>query len=317
MTDLAPPAISAHGAQKKAWPPLPLAGWRETYATLHLWTQIVGKIRLALSPSLNHWWGSTLYVSPRGLTTGTMYQGTRAFVIEFDFRQHVLRVDTADGTQRRFALAPKSVADFYREVLALLDSLHIAVKINPWPQELPAPTRFDLDRTHAAYDPHSAERFWRILLQADRLFTQFRAEFIGKSSPSHFFWGSFDLAVTRFSGRRAPARPGADAITRAAYSHEAISAGFWPGSGNIEDAAFYAYAAPEPHGFRTGRTGSARVQPEAAFYNEPTQGFVLMYDAVRTAADPDAMVLDFLRSTYRLGAALGDWDRAALESPLP
>ena len=291
-----------------AWPPLPLSAWRDTYATLHRWVQIVGKVRLRLSPPLNHWWGGTLYVSPRGLTTGTIYQGTRAFVIEFDFIEHVLHVRTADDEHGSLKLKPKSVADFYSELMALLASLNIAVAINPWPQEIPEPTRFDEDREHAAYDARYAQDFWRVLLQADRLFTQFRAEFIGKASPSHFFWGSFDLAVTRFSGRPAPARPDADAITRSAYSHEVISAGFWPGSGNIDDAAFYVYAAPEPKGFSV-----AKVQPDAAFYNEPTKGFVLMYEAVRTAADPDAMALDFLRSTYRLGATLGHWDCANLE----
>ena len=305
MTDLAEPAALTAA---DIWPPLPLAAWRDTYATLHLWTQIVGKIRVRLSPPLNHWWGSTLYVSPRGLTTGTLYKGSRAFAIEFDFLAHVLRVQTADGEQQSLPLVAKSVAEFYRELIDLLGSLNLAVAINPWPQEIPAPTRFDEDRVHAAYDARYVGNFWRILLQADRLFTQFRADFIGKASPSHFFWGSFDLAVTRFSGRPAPARTGADAVTRAAYSHEVISAGFWPGSGNIEGAAFYAYAAPEPNGFKTGR-----VQPDCAFYNEPTQGFVLMYDAVRAAADPDAMVLDFLRRTYRLGATLGGWDRAQLE----
>ena len=295
---------------ERLWPALPLAAWADTYATLHRWVQIVGKIRLRLSPPVNHWWQSTLYVSPRGLTTGTIYYGARAFVIEFDFIEHALRIHTAEGAARSLALAPKSVAAFYEELMALMRSLNIELQLNLWPQELPNPVRFDQDREHEAYDPTYAQDFWTILLQADRLFNRFRAEFIGKASPSHFFWGSFDLAVTRFSGRRAPARPGADAMTREAYSHEVISAGFWPGSGNIDGAAFYAYAAPEPAGFSAGA-----VQPEVAFYNPPTQGFVLMYDAVRTADDPDRMVLDFLRSTYRLGADLGRWNVADLERP--
>jgi hypothetical protein len=292
----------------EAWPSLPLEEWKDTYATLHMWTQIVGKVRLVQSAPINHWWQVPLYVTPRGLTTSIVPHGTGAFEIDFDFLDHRLLVRTDTGATRALALAPRSVADFYRELMDTLRALHLPVEIHARPDEVPNPIPFAEDETHASYDPEWAQRHWRILVQADRVFKRFRAEFLGKCSPVHFFWGSFDLAVTRFSGRRAPDRPEADAITREAYSHEVISHGFWPGSGNVAEAAFYAYAAPEPDGL-PGRA----IRPEAAFYNPETSGFILRYDDVRRAADPDRTLLDFLQSTYEAGAELAGWDRAALE----
>jgi hypothetical protein len=291
-------------------PPLPLPEWQATYATLHLWTQVVGKVRLALSPPVNHWWSVALYVTARGLTTSPIPCGTRTFAVTFDFLDHVLRIETSEGATSTLDLSPRPVRDFYREFLAALGALGIAVTIWPMPQELPHPIRFDEDATHASYDPEYAQRCWRILVQADRVFQRFRARFVGKSSPVHFFWGSFDLAVTRFSGRRAPERPGADRVTREAYSHEVISAGFWPGTpgGAVQEPAFYAYAAPEPGGLR-----DVAVRPDGARYERELGEFILPYDAVRTAADPDAAVLDFLQSTYEAAADLARWDRAALE----
>jgi hypothetical protein len=299
-------------ARAEVWPSLPLEEWADTYATLHLWTQIVGKIRLVQSPRVNHFWQVPLYVSARGLTTTAIPHGTRNFEIEFDFIAHQLCIRTSDGETRQLALAPRSVADFYRELMQTLDSLGLAVKIRAVPDELPNPIPFADDHEHASYDPEYANRHWRILAQADRVFKEFRARFTGKVSPVHFFWGSFDLAVTRFSGRPAPPRAGADSITREAYSHEVISHGFWPGSGNIQMPAFYSYAAPEPAGFP-----QTPISPAAAFYNPETGGFILPYDDVRKAVEPERMLSEFLQSTYEAAANLAKWDRAALERTTP
>jgi len=291
-----------------SWPALPLEAWQDTYATLHMWTQIVGKVRLALSPRLNHWWEVPLYVNSRGLTTSPIPYQDIIFEVQFDFIQHKLFIDTSHATQRVLALEPKSVAEFYREFMAALRSLGIDVKIWHMPVEIPNPIPFDQDTQHASYDPEYANRFWRILLACDSIFKEFRCGFVGKSSPVHFFWGSFDLAVTRFSGRRAPERPGADVITKEAYSHEVISAGFWPGGGDIKGAAFYAYAAPEPPGF-----AQAPVRPARASYHSGIHEFLLMYDDVRLAESPRTVLLAFLQSTYDAGADLGNWNRAELE----
>ncbi|MBN9510657.1 MAG: hypothetical protein J0I21_16295 [Alphaproteobacteria bacterium] len=298
-----------------AWPDLPYPPWRETAATLQLWTQIVGKIRLTLTPWLNHGWQVPLYVTARGLGTSAIPIGHDIFEMEFDFIDHRLVVRTSRGAVRTLPLAPQSVADFYAGTMALLHGLGIAVTINAMPNEVPNPLRFSQDRTHAAYDDAAAHRFWRALIAADRVFKQFRSGFLGKASPVHFFWGSFDLAVTRFSGRAAPPHPGGvpglpDAVTREAYSHEVSSAGFWPGNDAFPHAAFYAYAYPEPPGFR-----DRAVTPGARF--EPGLGeFILPYETVRAAADPDALLLDFLSTTYAAAADAGGWNRAALECPL-
>jgi hypothetical protein len=303
-------------ARKTPWPELPTAAWRETYATLHLWTQIVGKIRLAREPWLNHSWHVTLYVTGRGLTTSPIPDGTRTFQIDFDFIDHHLRISTSDGATRQFALAGKSVASFYAAVMADLAELGIDIAIDEMPNELPEPIRFSQDNLHASYDPDAVQRFFQILVNADRVFKQFRTGFLGKASPVHFFWGSFDLAVTRFSGRRAPRHPGgvphlSDEVACEAYSHEESSAGFWPGSGAIDYPAFYCYAYPEPAGFRT-----TRVRPDAAFFSEALGEFILPYDAVRSAAQPDQALLEFLQSTYEAAANAAKWDRDALECPL-
>ena len=292
------------------WPELPLEAWRDTYATLHMWTQIVGKVRLALSPKLNHWWEVPLYVTSRGLTTSPIPYDGGIFEIQFDFIHHRLVIHTNWDLERVMALSPRSVADFYREFMECLAALGIQVKIWKMPCEVPNPIPFDRDTEHASYDPEYANRFWRILVSTDEIFKEFRARFIGKSSPVHFFWGSFDLAVTRFSGRRAPPREGADSITREAYSHEVISAGFWPGGGDIKGAAFYAYAAPEPAGF-----AQAPVRPEVAFYHSQMHEFFLMYDLVRRAPSPKTALMEFLESTYDAGASLGNWNREELERP--
>jgi hypothetical protein len=292
------------------WPELPLAAWEDTYQTLHMWTQIVGKVRLALFPRLNHWWGVTLYVSPVGLTTASIPYGDRCFEIEFDFRKHELRIEMDDGRVRILALKPRSVADFYAEFRAALSELGIAVKIWPMPCELANPITFDKDTVHSAYDREYVQRFWRILVESDAVFKEFGARFLGKASPSHFFWGSFDLATTRFSGRRAPDRPDADSITREAYSHEVISAGFWPGGGAVRGPAYYAYAAPEPPGF-----AAQKVNPAEAYYHPEMKEFILMYDDVRKAAAPGAALLEFLQTTYGAGAETGKWDRKQLERP--
>lgn len=294
------------------WPSLLLAEWQETYQTLHLWTQIIGKIRMALAPQVNHWWHSTLYVTPRGLTTSTIPYKTGNFQINFDFLDHQLRIETSDGMTKIIALAPRSVADFYQAVMSTLSAIGIDVQIWTVPQEVAEPIPFEQDHKHAAYNPEYAQRFWRILVQADRVMTLFRSQYAGKCSPVHFFWGSFDLAVTRFSGRRAPEHPGgvpnmADWVTREAYSHEVSSCGFWFG-GDSTEALFYAYAYPEPEGFK-----DYPVQPQAAFYSSQMKEFILPYEAVRQADEPDTTLLAFLQSTYEAAAHLGNWDRAALE----
>jgi hypothetical protein len=295
------------------WPELPTAAWRDSYATLHLWTQIIGKIRLTRAPWLNHSWHVTLYVTPRGLTTSPVPDGARSFQIDFDFIDHVLRISTSDGAERQFSLPGKSVASFYAATMVTLTELDISVTIDEMPNELPDPIRFSEDNVHASYDPDAVGRFLQILVNCDRVFKQFRTGFLGKASPVHFFWGSFDLAVTRFSGRRAPRHPGGvphlpDAVAHEAYSHEVSSAGFWPGSGAIDYPAFYCYAYPEPAGFR-----ATKVRPDAAFFSEPVGEFILPYDAVRTAVDPDQALLEFLQSTYEAAAISAKWDRDALE----
>jgi len=299
-----------------AWPELPLAAWRDTCETLHLWTQVVGKIRYARSPWLNHSWHVALYVTTRGLTTSPIPDGTRSFQIDFDFIDHLLRISTSEGAERQFALAGNSVASFYESVIAALAELGIRLTIDEMPNELPDPICFSQDNQHAAYDAGAVRKFFQILSNSDRVFKQFRTGFIGKASPVHFFWGSFDLAVTRFSGRRAPRHPGGvpnlpDAVACEAYSHEVSSAGFWPGSGAIDYPAFYSYAYPEPPGYRT-----TKVQPVAASFNETLGEFILPYDAVRTAKDPDRALLEFLQSTYDAAANAGKWDRDALECAL-
>jgi hypothetical protein len=296
-----------------AWPALPLDSWRDTYATLHMWTQIVGKTRLALAPMENHWWQVTLYVTERGLTTSSIPFGNRTFAVDFDFLEHNLTVRTSDGMGRELQLAPRSVADFYADYLAMLRSLGLEVKIWPVPVEVETSIRFLEDRSHASYDAESATRLWRLLTQTDRVLKRFRGRFLGKASPVHFFWGGFDLAATRFSGRRAPPYPGGipnvgNWVMQEAYSHECSSVGFWPGGGPIPEPVFYAYAYPEPDGFR-----DYPVKPAAARYSQEMREFVLPYDAVRTAADPDEALLDFAQTTYVAAADRGNWDRAALE----
>jgi hypothetical protein len=300
-------------ALQAVWPELPTAAWRDTYATLHLWSQIVGKIRLALTPWLNHSWHVALYVTARGLTTSPIQHGARSFQIDFDLIDHSLRIATNDGATREFALAGQSVASFYAAIMAALARLGIDIAIEDMPSELPDPIPFSQDRQHAAYDGDAVRRFHQILVNADRVFKQFRTGFLGKASPVHFFWGSFDLAVTRFSGRRAPRHPGGvphlpDEVACEAYSHEESSAGFWPGSGAIDYPAFYSYTYSEPAGFRT-----AKVRPDAAFFSEALGEFILPYDAVRTAARPDQALLEFLQSTYEAAAICAKWDRDALE----
>ena len=295
------------------WPSLPYSAWQDTYSTLHMWTQIVGKIRMALAPKLNHWWHSTLYVTPRGLTTSTIPYKNLNFQIDFDFLDSQLSIVTSSGITKRIALAPRSVADFYQNLMSVLSEIGIEVQIWTMPQEVAEPIPFEQDDRHTAYDPEYARRFWQILVQVDRIMTEFRSRFIGKSSPVHFFWGSFDLAVTRFSGRSAPEHPGgvpnmADWVTREAYSHEVSSCGFWPGGGSVVEPVFYAYAYPAPEGFR-----DYPIQPQEAFYSSQMQEFILPYAAVRQSDDPDAMLLTFLQSTYEAAANLGHWERAALE----
>ena len=299
---------------RRIWPELPsLSDWKDTCATVHLWTQVVGKVRLEVGPDLNHWWGVALYVTPRGLTTGPMPSASGTFQIDFDFIAHALHVITSDGRSQSFDLEPMSVAEFYRRTMDALDALGLDVSIWPVPVELPEVTPFEEDEQHASYDADAVHAFWRALVAADRVFTAFRARFLGKSSPSHFFWGAFDLAVTRFSGRPAPKHPGgypnvADWVMHEAYSHEVASAGFWPGTGGLGEAAFYAYAYPTPDGF-----ADADVEPEAAYFFGDLGEFVLPYEAVRTTDDPDAALMAFLESTYAATADLAGWDRAALE----
>jgi len=295
------------------WPELPYAAWKDTCATLQLWLQIVGKIRLAFMPWLNHSWHVTLRVSARGLATPLIPTATRDFQIELDFIDHTLWIRTADGHVRQVMLRPVSVAEFYADVMIALSELGISVRIDEMPNEIPDAIPFSRDRVHAAYDPDFANRFWRVLLRAHDAFSRFRTSFLGKASPVHFFWGSFDLAVTRFSGRRAPPHPGgiphlADAVVREAYSHEVSSAGFWPGGGPIDYAAFYSYAYPAPEGFAV-----APVRPAQAFFSKELGEFLLPYDAVRAAPDPDAALMEFLQSTYEAAANAAKWDRANLE----
>jgi hypothetical protein len=297
--------------EDNAWPPLPYADWAETCATLHLWSQIVGKVRLARTPWLNHSWQTPLYLSPRGLTTGIIHHGTRALDLEFDFVDQQLVIRT-DGPVATVALKPMSVAGFHAEVMAALEQVGTPVRIHGAPNELPEATPFVEDVEPRAYDAAAAERFWRVLSQADRVFRRFRTGFLGKASPVHFFWGSFDLAVTRFSGRPAPPHPGGvpnlpDSVAREAYSHEVSSAGFWPG-GPGQDAAFYAYAYPAPAGF-----AEARVEPAAARFDAGLGEFLLPYEAMRTAPDPEAALMAFLETTYAAAADLAGWDRAHLE----
>ena len=300
-----------------AWPALPFAEWEDTATTLHMWTQIAGKIRLTLSPWTNHSWHVTLYVTSRGLTTSPIPYGFHTFEIRFDFIDHELRILKSDGAVRTVKLQSQSVAKFYRAVMKALNDLELPIKINMLPNEIPNPIPFDRDEEHRAYDPEYANRFWRVLVQSDRVFKEFRARFCGKCSPVHFFWGSFDLAVTRFSGRPAPPHPGGiphlpDAITREAYSQEESSLGFWPGNAGAPTPIFYSYTYPEPPGFT-----EAKVQPAAAFYDPNFREFMLPYDVVRTAERPDEMLLEFAQSTYDAASILGKWDRVALEEVKP
>ena len=295
------------------WPELPFSAWKETCATLQLWIQIAGKVQLALTPWLNHSWHVTLRVNARGLSTPLISDGIHDFQIEFDFLDHVLWIRTADGHLRQLMLRPMPVAEFHAELLHLLGQLGIRATIDSMPNEIPDAIPFDRDTAHRSYDREYAQAFWRVMLRAHEVFSHFRTGFLGKASPVHFFWGSFDLAVTRFSGRRAPLHPGGiphlpDSVTREAYSHEESSAGFWPGGGPIDYPAFYSYAYPMPEGF-----ASAPVQPAAAFFSQELGEFLLPYDAVRTAADPKQILLDFLQSTYAAAADLARWDRGALE----
>lgn len=300
------------------WPSLPIDAWRETHDTLHRWTQIVGKVRVQQGPWINHSWGATLYVTTRGMTTGPMpappsQQGARTFAIDFDFVEHRLIIHASDGAERSLPLAPQSVADFYAQLMRALEEMGLGVAIHERPNEVAEATPFAEDHAHAAYDADFANRFWRVLAQTDRIFREFRARFIGKVSPVHYFWGAPDLAVTRFSGREAPTHPGGfpnlpDWITREAYSHEVSSAGFWAGGEPLPYPLFYSYAYPTPDGFT-----EASVQPDEAFYSDDMSEFVLPYDAVRQADAPDEMLLAFLESTYAAAADLGEWNRAALE----
>ncbi|HEX8282142.1 MAG TPA: DUF5996 family protein [Pyrinomonadaceae bacterium] len=304
--------LNATGDGAGAWPGLRFEEWRETCATLHMWTQVVGKVRLAQAPHVNHWWQVPLYVSARGLTTTAVPYGPRVFQIDFDFIAHRLRIETGEGDSRELALAPRTVADFYREFTARMGELGLDVKIWTTPVEVENPVPFERDEGHKSYDPEYANRFWRALVHADRVFQKFRSRFTGKCSPVHFFWGSFDLAVTRFSGRPAPTHPGspgvADSVTREAYSHEVSSAGFWPGGAALPEPIFYSYAYPEPEGFK-----DSPARPERASYNNDFKEFVLPYEAVRASADPERDLLDFLQDTYEAAATRGNWDRAALE----
>jgi hypothetical protein len=295
------------------WPELPYNAWRESCTTLHLWTQIVGKIRLAKTLWVNHSWQATLYVTPRGLTTSPIPDGSRQFQIDFDFIDHRLLIQSSDGKTRSFALAPMAVAAFHARLMGALDEMGIEVHIHGSPNEVVEPIRFDEDRAHAAYDSDYVNRFWRVLLQADRILKQFRARYTGKCSPVQLFWGSFDLAVTRFSGRAAPPHPGGiphlpDRVTREAYSQEVSSAGFWPGGGATDYAAFYAYAYPVPEGF-----AAAAIQPAASFFHPVAGEFLLPYEAVRRSVDPEGDILAFLQSTYEAAADLAAWNRAWLE----
>ena len=291
------------------WPPLPYEEWQDTYATLHMWTQIVGKVAVAHAAPINHSWGTALLVTARGLRTAVLSHGERSFTIAFDFVAHELVIEAADGARRTLALAPRSVAEFYGEIMGALAAMGLPVRIWSTPVEIPSPIPFERDTVHHSYEPELANRFWRILVQVHRVFEACRCGFVGKCSPVHFFWGSFDLAVTRFSGRPAPPREGPK-FMRDAYSHEVISHGFWPGSGPVLEPAFYAYAVPEPDGFK-----AAHVEPDAAFYHRELNEFILPYDAVRSARAPDDVIAAFIDSTYAVAATRGGWNRAALDQP--
>ena len=305
---MTPEAIRSKSGDNDMLPALPFDSWKDTLATLHMWSQIVGKVRLKLCPLVNHWWNVPFYITARGMTTSPMPYEQRDIEVQFDFIEHKILIETSEGRVVTMAMAPQSVADFYKKFMAALAELGINVRIRTMPCEIPDPIPFEQDNTHSAYDPEAAHKFWRILVWVDQIFKEFRAGFQGKASPVHFFWGSFDLAVTRFSGRLAPERPGADSITREAYSHEVSSAGFWPGGGDIKGPAFYSYAAPEPSGFAEQRVG-----PPEAFYHAQMKEFLLMYDDVRTAASPKDALMEFLQSTYNAAADLGKWDRKSLE----
>jgi hypothetical protein len=290
------------------WPELAWSDWADTADTLHMWTQIVGKTRLALTPLQNHWWNVPLYVTARGLGTSAMDYEADVLDIEFDFVAHELHLRMSSGANQTMKLKPRSVADFYQEYLGCLKELGVTVKIDPMPCELAKPIRFDLDTEHASYDPEYAHRFWQVLAHAEKVFRAWGTGFLGKVSPVHFFWGSFDLAVTRFSGRPAPPRPEADSIQREAYSHEVISAGFWPGNGGYGTAAFYCYAAPVPDGL-----ADAKIRPDGAGWDKALGEFVFKYDVVRALTSPEKAVMDFLESSYSAAADVARWDRAALE----
>jgi hypothetical protein len=296
---------------EELWPALPYAAWQDTYETVHMWTQVVGKVALALAPPLNHSWSIALQITPTGLSTRTLPHDHRSFTIQFDFIAHQLVIRTSDGESRMLALRPQTVADFYAEVMSTLSAMGLPVKIWPVPVEVASPIRFDQDRVHAAYDPVYANRCWRIFSQVARVFTLSQCAFVGKSSPVHFFWGAFDLAVTRFSGKLAPPREG-PAFMREAYSHEVISHGFWPGGGPLPEPVFYSYAVPEPPGFK-----EARVRPEGAYYHRELGEFILPYEAVRAADSPEQAILAFVDSSYDSAATLAGWDRAALDRGRP
>lgn len=298
---------------KIGWPKLNLEEWKDTYETLHMWTQIIGKIRLAQTPWTNHSWHVTLYVTSQGLTTSPIPYNDRSFQIDFDFIEHQVIIRTNDGDSRNILLHTRTVSEFYEEVFSTLKDLDIEIEISKKPNEVLHPIYFDQDTEHYSYNPEYANRFWRILVQTDRIFKKFRTQFIGKCSPAHFFWGAFDFAITRFSGRPAPEHPGGipnlpDFVVRDAYSHEVSSCGFWPGGGPVPYAAFYSYCYPEPNGF-----SSSKVYPRSAFYSNELKEFILPYNAVRESRDPEKTLLDFLNSTYKSAATLGNWDRDKLE----
>jgi Family of unknown function (DUF5996) len=305
---MTPEAIRSTVSENEPLPALPLESWKDTLGTLHMWAQIIGKVRLKLCPLVNQWWNVPFYVTARGMTTSAMPYEQRAIEVQFEFIEHKLSIESSDGRVVTIALVAQSVAEFYKTFMAALAELGVSVSIWTMPREVPDPTPFEQDHVHAAYDPEAVHKFWRILVWVDQILKEFRAGFQGKASPVHFFWGSFDLAATRFSGRVALERPGADAITREAYSHEVSSAGFWPGGGDIKGPAFYSYAAPEPPGF-----AEQRVRPQAAFYHPEMKEFLLMYDDVRAAASPKIALMEFLQSTYDAAADCGKWDRKSLE----
>ena len=303
---MTPTSLIQSTSVENAWPELPLAEWEDTYHTLHMWSQIVGKVRLELAPLENHWWNVALYVNTRGLTTSPIPYQNQTFRLQFDFVEHRLELHTSAGYKSAIALAPKSVAAFYREMFAMLRAAGIDVTINPKPQEVPDPIPLDRDETHASYQPEYSNRLWRILVSTDVVFKEFRARFLGKSSPAHFFWGSFDICTTRFNGKKAPPRKGV--ITSEAYSHECSSVGWWPGGGEFKAPAFYAYTAPEPAGY-----SARKIRPDAAYYHQTLHEFVLMYDDVRRARSPQKEILEFAQSAYEASAELAHWDRGSLE----